>query len=145
MCDSVSCNSSQQTCRSLAALRTQCWVILPALRWNHESPVQPDKQNPHFWSLGFLENISSIAFCKSPSCLILSGIKLHPKQNTNLVQEPVKALTLFVWFSSSFGQIDNRHPLVQSPTVSAESIQFAEGWILPRGWLWILWKKREKL
>lgn len=38
--------------------------------------------------------------------------------------------------SSSLGQVDDRHPLVHAAALSAESVHFAQGGVLPRCRVW---------
>lgn len=45
--------------------------------------------------------------------------------------------------ASSVRKVDNRHPLIQTPAVSAESVQLAQCRVLPRGWLRILHRKEQ--
>lgn len=47
-------------------------------------------------------------------------------------------VTWSFYSASSFRQVDDGHPLIQTATVSAETIQFAQGWVFACRWLWFL-------
>lgn len=56
---------------------------------------------------------------------------------------PIAHNTFIFQAASSVRKVDNRHPLIQTPAVSAESVQLAQCRVLPRGWLRILHRKEQ--
>ncbi len=122
-----------------------CWVT-PS--WPRSSPW-PGKLVGTFRFLVFF-------FYAPPASLFLSfSLSLSLSLWGTFQRSPTQTLTqvLCSYFSpnarntlifqavSSVRQVDNRHPLIQTATVSAESVHFVQCGVLPQGRLRILQKK----
>lgn len=119
-----------------------CWVTLP---WPTSSPW-PGK---FVGAFDFLV-VNTCVLC--PSWLSLS-LSLPGALSKWVQQTLTQALCSYfspnahkTWIfqaASSVGQVDNRHPLIQTATVSAEPVHFAQCGVLPQWRLRILQEERQ--
>lgn len=106
-----------------------CWVTLP---WPTSSPWPGRFAGTSLPSVCFV-------FSDSPTAPFLSLGRFPTSPTQTLTQalcnffSPSAHNTLIFQAVSSVGKVDNRHPLIQTATVSAESVHFAQRWVLPQG------------